>query len=63
MTKHDWTKLHRWTKVKVCKFLRSLGWGVRLSNKAIVVTFKGKDAYGFFSKESALNFLINQIPI
>jgi len=56
-------KLNNWTKRKICKALRSLGWGVRISNKAIVVTYKGKDAYGFFSKESASLFLKNQISV
>lgn len=54
---------HHWTKRKICKVLRSLGWGVRISNKAVVVTYKGADAYGFYSKESASLFLKNQIPV
>lgn len=43
--------------------LRSLGWGVRLSNKAVVITYKGRDYMGFYSPSSAVSFLKQQVLV
>lgn len=46
---------------KLKQKLRSLGWGVRLSNRAIVITYKGRDYIGFYDPSLAVNFLKEQI--